>query len=175
MSTDLLAETLTKITQNFASRFGATVQSYLDEQDLVIQPEQIVPVCRALRDEESFEMMIDQTAVDFYPQETPRFHVVYKLRSISRNLIIGLIVPLDGNEPFMPSLVSVFPNADYYERELWDMFGIRFAGHPDLRRILMPHDWEGHPLRKDYPLGYEEPQFTFNFEKIQARKLSPKQ
>ena len=175
MSSDPLAESLTQITQKFAARFEATMQAAYDEQELVIKPEQIVPVCLALRDEENFEMMVDQTAVDFFPNECPRFHVVYKLRSIARNLIIGLIVPLDGNEPFMPSLVSVFPNADYYERELWDLFGIRFAGHPDLRRILMPHDWEGHPLRKDYPLGYEEPQFTFNFEKIQARKLSPKE
>jgi NADH-quinone oxidoreductase subunit C len=70
----------------------------------------------------------------------------------------------------MPTLETVYPNANWFERELWDMFGIRSLGHSDLRRIVMPHDWEGHPLRKDFPLGYEEPQFTFNFDEIDLRK-----
>jgi NADH-quinone oxidoreductase subunit C len=84
-------------------------------------------------------------------------------------------VPLEGNDPEMPSLIEVYPNANWFERELWDMFGLRFTGHPDLRRILMPFDWEGHPLRKDYPLGYEEVQFTFNYEDIEVRKPRPKE
>lgn len=135
----------------------------------------IVPVCKFLRDSEGFEMLIDETAVDFWPAEEPRFHLVYQLRSISRNEVVTIVAPLNGHEPVAPTLTVVYPNADWYERELWDLFGIQFAGHPDLRRILMPHDWAGHPLRKDYPLGYEEPQFTFNFDKIQARKLNPKE
>ena len=84
-------------------------------------------------------------------------------------------VPLDGNEPVLNSVTSIYPNANWFERELWDMFGIHIEGHPDLRRILMPYDWEGHPLRKDYPLGYEEVQFTFNYEEILNRKPRPKE
>lgn len=163
------------LVERLVSRFDASHERFRGDTALIIKPAQIIPVCRVLRDEEQFEMLIDETAVDFWPQEKPRFYVVYQLRSITRNLILSLKVPLDGNEPVVPSLVSIYPNADYYERELWDLFGIRCAGHPDLRRILMPHDWEGHPLRKDYPLGYEEPQFSFNFEQIQARKLKPKE
>jgi len=79
-------------------------------------------------------------------------------------------VRVPGKNPTVPSIVEVFPNANWHEREIWDMFGIRFDGHPDMRRILMPYEWEGHPLRKDYPLGYEEVQFTFNFDEIDLRK-----
>jgi NADH-quinone oxidoreductase subunit C len=77
---------------------------------------------------------------------------------------------LNGNAPSLSTIEGVYPNANWHEREIWDMFGIRFEGHSDLRRILMPEDWEGHPLRKDYPLGYEEVQFTFNYDEIDARK-----
>jgi NADH-quinone oxidoreductase subunit C len=84
--------------------------------------------------------------------------------------MIGLRVALDGNAPTMPSITGIYANANWFERELWDMFGIHFDGHPDLRRIVMPYDWVGHPLRKDYPLGYEEVQFSFNFDEIDVRK-----
>ena len=110
------------------------------------------------------------TAVDYWPQETPRFHVIYQLTSVSKNLSLTFRVPLAGINPSLPTVSHVYRNANWRERELWDMFGIKFEGHPDLRRILMPADWEGHPLRKDYPLGYEEPQFTFNFDEIGLRK-----
>jgi NADH-quinone oxidoreductase subunit C len=79
-------------------------------------------------------------------------------------------VGLAAESATLPSVTSVFETANWRERELYDMFGIQIEGHPDLRRILMPADWDGHPLRRDYPLGYEEPQFTFNYKEIDLRK-----
>ena len=158
------------IVEQLKERFGADTYEFQDEISLVVAPEQIVELCRVLRDEYEFNLLCEETAVDYWPEQAPRFHVVYRLRSIMSSKIIGVRVPLDGNAPTMPSLVPVFANADWFERELWDMFGIRFEGHPDMRRIVLPYDWEGHPLRKDYPLGYEEVQFTFNFDEIDVRK-----
>ena len=89
--------------------------------------------------------------------------------------LISLRVPLEGVNPHLQTVETVFPNANWFERELWDMFGIYFDGHSDMRRIIMPYDWEGHPLRKDYPLGYEEVQFTFNFDEVMTRKPRPKE
>jgi NADH-quinone oxidoreductase subunit C len=135
-----------------------------------VPAEQIVPICTALRDEHQFDMLAGQTAVDYWPQQVPRFHVIYQFYSIANNIRLGLRVPLDGNAPSMPTIEGVYPNANWHEREIFDMFGIRFEGHSDMRRILMPYDWEGHPLRKDYPLGYEEVAFSFNREDIDKRK-----
>lgn len=151
-------------------RFNPQVIQFRGDTTLVVQTDQIFDAVKMLRDEFQFNLLSEETAVDYWPHLAPRFHVVYGLRSLPNNLIIFLRVPLDGNTPSLPSIVPLFQNANWFERELWDMFGIRFEGHPDLRRILMPHDWEGHPLRKDYPLGYEEVQFTFNFEDIDVRK-----
>ena len=167
---DVHFHAVSTLARHLAGRFGANIYELRGESSLIIKAEQILQVCQALRDEENFEMLVEQTAVDYWPAQTPRFHVVYRLRSLKRNLIIGLRVPLDGNAPVMPSITSLYSNANWFEREIWDMFGIGFTGHPDLRRIVMPHDWEGHPLRKDYPLGYEEVQYSFNFDEIDLRK-----
>jgi NADH-quinone oxidoreductase subunit C len=163
-------EALRSIVDELKQRFDAGTYEFRDEVSLVLAPEQIVACCQALRDEYEFNLLNEETAVDYWPAQAPRFHLVYRLRSLPRDLMIGIRVPLDGNAPTVPSIVSVFANANWFEREIWDMFGIRFEGHPDLRRIVMPYDWEGHPLRKDYPLGYEEVQFTFNFDEIDVRK-----
>ena len=163
-------ESLTMIVEELKDRFNAQTYEFREEVSLIVSSEQILDICKTLHDEYQFMLLVEETAVDYWPETAPRFHVVYRLRSIERNLIIGIRVPLDGNAPTMPSLVPIFANANWFERELWDMFGIRFDGHPDLRRIVMPYDWEGHPLRKDYPLGYEEVQFTFNFDEINVRK-----
>jgi NADH-quinone oxidoreductase subunit C len=137
---------------------------------LVVPAGQIVQVSQALRDEYAFNFLCELTAVDYWPEEHPRFNIIYGFYSHSENVRMALRVPLDGDSPSLPTIEGVFRGANWHERELWDMFGINFEGHSDLRRILMPHDWEGHPLRKDYPLGYEEPQFTFNYDEIDKRK-----
>jgi NADH-quinone oxidoreductase subunit C len=102
----------------------------------------------------AFTFLSDLSGVDRYPME-PRFEVNYHLVSILRRERLRLKVKVAGMNPAVPSVVAVWPTANWHEREVWDLFGIRFEGHPDLRRILMPEDWEGHPLRKDYPVtGY---------------------
>ncbi len=163
-------EEIQPIVDDLQKRFSAEVQEFRGEVILFLLPEHIPTICQVLRDEFDFELLIEETAVDYWPEQEPRFHVIYRLRSLKRNQIIGLRAPLNGNAPMMPSLCGVYANANWFERELWDMFGIRFDGHPDLRRLVMPADWVGHPLRKDYPLGYEEVQFSFNFDEIDQRK-----
>jgi len=152
------------------ARFGAESIEFRGDVSLMVASDQIVEVCRALRDEFGFNVLSAETAVDYWPEQEPRFHMIYQLYSLPHNLRIGLRVPLNGNSPSLPTIETVYPNANWHEREIWDMFGIQFEGHSDLRRILMPYDWEGHPLRKDYPLGYEEVQFTFNYDEIDKRK-----
>ena len=151
-------------------RFDAEVQEFRGQTTLVISPEHIANACQVLRDEFDFNFLEQETAVDYWPEQEPRFHVVYQLYSLEKHLRLGVRVPVSGKLPSLPSLVDLFANANWREREIWDMFGIRFEGHPDLRRILMPHDWQGHPLRKDYPLGYEEVQFSFNAREIDQDK-----
>ena len=121
------------------------------ELTLEIAATKIASVCGFLKYDQKFVRLSTVTAVDRYPAE-PRFEVVYHLHSIERNERIRLKARLSGAEPVIESVTSVWRGANWYEREAFDLFGIRFTGHPDLRRILMPDDWEGHPLRKDYPI-----------------------
>ena len=139
-----------------ADRFSIEASQFRGETSLTVMPEKIVDVCRSLHDDFSFDMLSGQTAVDYWPEQEPRFHLIYQLYSLAENLHLRLRVPLNGNAPSLPTVEGIYPNANWHEREVFDMFGINFEGHSDLRRILMPYDWEGHPLRKDYPLGYEE-------------------
>jgi NADH-quinone oxidoreductase subunit C len=156
-------------------RFGAVVSEFRDEVTIQLATQALVPAVQALRDEFGFTHLVDVTAVDYWPQETPRFHLIYHIRDVNRALMVCLRVALDGNFPSAASVTSVYPGANWYEREVFDMFGVHFESHPDMRRIIMPHDWVGHPLRKDYPLGYEEVQYTFNFDSVSARKPHPKE
>jgi len=138
---------------------------------VVVNPAHIVEVCRYCRDTDGlhFDMCSGVTAIDYYPDE-PRFALVYHLYSMRHNMSLELKVYLAGDEPVVDSVTGVYLSANWFEREAYDMFGIHFNNHPDLRRILMPDDWEGHPLRKDYPLGYETVQFSFNFDEVNKHK-----
>ena len=150
--------------------FGGESREFRGQIRVALSPKHIVEACLTLRDAHGFELLAALTAVDYWPQMEPRFHVIYQFYSISQNIRLQLRVPVSGYDEELPTLEEVYPNANWLERELFDMFGITFDGHTDLRRILMPYDWEGHPLRKDYPLGYEEVQFTFNLDEIDLRK-----
>ncbi|MFL6350415.1 MAG: NADH-quinone oxidoreductase subunit C [Bryobacteraceae bacterium] len=122
----------------------------LDELTLGIAPAQIADVCRVLKNSMGFERLSAVTAVDWWPIE-PRFEVVYLLHSIRKNSRLRMSVRLAEGED-IESVCSVWRGANWYEREVFDLFGIRFRNHPNLERIMMPADWEGHPLRKDYPV-----------------------
>jgi NADH-quinone oxidoreductase subunit C len=159
-----------KVVQVLQEQAGATFEESRGEVHVFINPLQIADVLSFLRDAHEFSLLSALTAVDYWPQESPRFHVIYQLTSLTQNLSLQLRLRVDGTQPKVPTATGIFAGANWREREVMDMFGIVFEGHPDPRRILMPPDWEGHPLRKDYPLGYEEPQFTFNFEEIDLRK-----
>lgn len=133
------------------ARFGEAVQeasTYLGQNYLVVDAAQIVAVCDYLKREEQFNMLADLTAVD-YPKRPRRFEVIYQLYSFPRNERLRVKAQVAENEP-IASVTAVWKGANWLEREAYDMFGIAFQGHPDLRRILLPEEWEGHPLRKEY-------------------------
>ena len=119
------------------------------ELTLEVAPENILPACERLRTQ-GYDLLSSITATDWYPTE-PRFRVMYHLFSIASKKRVRLATRLLGDNPRINSLIPVWPNANWYEREVYDLFGVHFTGHPDLRRIVLPDDWEGHPLRKDYP------------------------
>ena len=127
-----------------------------DEMTINVDRSALREACALLREDAAcpFNFLSDVTCVDWYPAE-PRFEVVYHLLSIPKKERVRLKVRLNSSSPNVDSLCSIWPGANYFEREIFDLFGVRFAGHPYLRRIMMPEDWEGHPLRKDYPVeGY---------------------
>jgi NADH-quinone oxidoreductase subunit C len=131
-----------------------TEQSF-GETTLIAHPSEIVSLSRFLKQEEKFVRLSAVTAVDWHPAE-PRFEVVYHLHSIEKNQRLRVKCRLAGADPQIDSVYEVWRAADWYEREVFDMFGIKFVNHPNLVRILMPVDWEGYPLRKDYPVhGYK--------------------
>ncbi|HYU80437.1 MAG TPA: NADH-quinone oxidoreductase subunit C [Vicinamibacterales bacterium] len=129
---------------------------------ILVAAAQIENVCGALRDTPGLEFVAfsDVTAADHFPGRRPRFDVVYHLVSPHRRARVRLKVQLDAGER-IPSVTSVWPGAGWPEREVFDLFGIEFDNHPDLRRLMMPDDWEGHPLRKDYPVQVKKDAQTF--------------
>lgn len=128
------------------------------DETAVIKREHLVEVCTFLRDDPEcdFKMPIDVCGVDYLGHKEHRFEVVYHLFSVSQRQRIRLKVEVDESDPVLPSVIGVWRGVDWFERECWDMYGIRFEGHPELKRILMYEEFEGHPLRKDYPQrGYQ--------------------
>jgi NADH-quinone oxidoreductase subunit C len=132
---------------------GALVEATepLGELTIVVDPARIVEVARHLKHDQKFVRLSTVTAVDWLPAD-PRFEVVYHLQSVEPNARLRIKCRVSEADPEIDSVTGVWRGADWYEREAFDMFGIRFRNHPDLHRILMPEDWEGHPLRKDYPV-----------------------
>ena len=120
---------------------------------IYVDPGDVLSAMQALRDgpELRFTLLAELTAVDFWPKE-PRFELIYLLVSIEHRFRVRVKVRLPGADPHVPTVTTIWPGANWLEREVWDLFGIAFDGHPDPRRLLMPEDWEGFPLRKDYPV-----------------------
>jgi NADH-quinone oxidoreductase subunit C len=134
---------------------GAVLDAKFDRGELTVEVARpfIVSVCESLK-EEGHNFLEDVTAVDWYPSE-PRFQISYSILSISQKRRLRLIVRLNSDDAVIDSVTGAWPAANFYEREIFDLFGVHFNGHPNLRRIMMPEDWQGHPLRKDYPVeGY---------------------
>ncbi|HYL09723.1 MAG TPA: NADH-quinone oxidoreductase subunit C [Candidatus Acidoferrales bacterium] len=135
------------------SRAVSEVSELRGEITVVVPRELLLGAAELLRGDTNllFNFLSDLTCVDRFPNE-PRFELNYHLLSLSRRAKLRIRVRTSGSDPVVPSLTSVWPGINWHERETFDLFGVRFEGHPDLRRILMPEDWEGHPLRKDFPV-----------------------
>ncbi len=161
---------LKELGENISSSVGKSILSHEiinDELILIVSSEKIIEVLTFLRDDSScqFKMLIDICGVDF-PNREIRYEVIYNLLSLTHNQRIRLKVFTNSESP-IPSVVSVYSAAAWYEREVWDMFGIIFSKHPDLRRILTDYGFEGHPLRKDFPLsGFVEVRYSENENKV---------
>lgn len=160
----IVAPSLESIKEAIPDLWDSAVENAVEfrgELTLYVKPERIVEVGKALRDCSTlrFDMISDLTAVDNMreiKEGEPRFHVVYHLFSTTTKQRIRLKAPVWERRPEIDSVVSVWRGANWHERECYDMFGVVFRGHPNLRRILMPDDWEGYPLRKDYPVCDQE-------------------
>jgi NADH-quinone oxidoreductase subunit C len=155
------AEALSRAKDILGDAVTAT-HAYRGDDTLVVQAGRIAEVMQRLRDDAELRMnfLVDLTAVDYLGRE-PRFEVVYHLRSMVTGGRLRVKAPLDepedGSYPILDSVVSLWPGANWFEREVWDLYGIKFRNHPDLRRILMYEEFIGHPLRKDYPKERRQP------------------
>ncbi|MBW7959340.1 MAG: NADH-quinone oxidoreductase subunit C [Anaerolineae bacterium] len=152
------------------------VSDFQGERTIFIRKDKIVDACRLLRDDPDlrYNYLSDIVADDLLP-EYPRFAVSYHLLSMPNKHRIRLRVQVEDPDEGPETVAAVWPVATWLETEVWDLMGVRCVGNKGLRRLFMPEDWQGHPLRKDYPLGYEEVQFSFNWQEIDARKPRAKQ
>ncbi len=170
---------MTTPADTLVQRLGDAVVEQLrfrDELTGVVPRERILFVLQTAQDA-GFRFLTDLTAVDHYPAQ-PRFEVVYLLTAPDQRARVRMKVRLPADDAVVPSATQLWPAANWLEREAFDLFGIRFEGHPDLRRILLPDDWEGHPLRKDFPLVEEPVQFIGHTPKVPSEIIptsKPKQ
>jgi NADH-quinone oxidoreductase subunit C len=154
------ASTVEALRSKFPQAVEETVE-FRDEQTIVLKLESLIEVCAYLKNDLQYDFLETITAVDWL-ERVPRFDVVYQLLSIPHQCFVRLKVRVGQRReehPAVPTVTNIWAGANWYEREVYDLFGITFSGHPDLRRILMPTDWTTHPLRKDYPLsGFDLPE-----------------
>ena len=156
------------LVQRIGDRFKQALQESSDfrgDLSVVIEPGALLDLARYLKEDEGFDYFLYATAVD-WPARNPRFTLVWEVRSLANKTRIRIKTTATMPDPHAPSLTPVWPAANWHERETWDLFGIRFDGHPDLRRILMPDTWEGFPLRKDY-VSFGEP-VIFSDQKLEG-------
>lgn len=154
-----MTEELHVFVEKMKERNGSWVAEVVDalgEVTVYVPREHIVEACRFLRDEHGFDMLADLCGADRGPEEDPRFEVNYHLFSTKHHRRLRLKVLVAEDDANVPTVTGIWATADWHERETYDLVGVKFDGHPDLRRILLPSDFDGHALRKDYPLrGYE--------------------
>ena len=154
--------------------FPETIEEVYDfrgERTAFIDKRDIVDVAKLLRDDEDLEFkMLEDIVADDYLNDYPRFYVSYHLYSLTNKARFRLRVGIEDPDEGPQTIGPLWKIATWLEMEVYDLMGIRFDGNKKLRRLFLPEDWQGHPLRKDYPLGYEEVQFSFNYEEIDAKK-----
>jgi NADH-quinone oxidoreductase subunit C len=148
--------------RHLSEKFGPAIldsHAFRGDETVVVGSERLVEVVRFLKDDPrlDFDFLADITAVDYLGKKQPRFEVVYHLLSLQSRRRLRVKVPVAEEEPEVDSLTRLWKGANWLEREVWDMFGIRFRGHPDLRRILLYEEFRGYPLRKDYPVNQRQP------------------
>jgi NADH-quinone oxidoreductase subunit C len=180
MDSQTIIDALTPVVPSAAYEVAASV----DFPTIYVRADQLLQTCTALRDMSSlrFNVLVEVTCADFFPRD-PRFELVYHLLSIPHARRLRLKVRATVDTP-VPTVQRIWPAAGWLEREVWDMFGVIFDGHPDLRRLLMPEDWEGHPQRKDYPvqirkaaqtyepLEISEAEFKANMERDRVKRTT---
>jgi NADH-quinone oxidoreductase subunit C len=162
------------VVEKIKAQFPDTIEEVVDfrgERTVFVPKDSVKVVCQFLRDDEDlqYNFLSDIVADDYLP-DFPRFAVSYHLYSIPKNHRLRLRTWVEDPDDGPETVATVWPIATWLETEVWDLMGIRFAHNNALRRLFLPEDWQGHPLRKDYPLGYEEVQFSFNWQEIDKRK-----
>lgn len=155
---------MSAVIEKLSAQFGTDIvdtHSYRGDDTAVVLRNRVIDVLTFLKEDPdlSFEFLMDATAVDYFGRD-PRFEVVYHLYSFSKNQRVRIKTGVPEDDPVVETASSVWKGADWFEREIYDMYGITFTGHPDLRRILLYEEFEGHPLRKDYPLDLRQPTVT---------------